>query len=357
MKTVSLIPVILAFCFEVSAWPFEMRIEEECLLNVVGATVLHGGNTVIALAGPFEDPLIVVLDPEGGVIRSTRILQKGGGSRAYESGGILVPSGDGFAAAFHSEPRATGIDTDVAVVRISGSGEELWTFTLGLDDELNWMCTDMIACSDGGFLVTGCPGTMIPEGYAFKLSSDGDLEWVTQTDAVGAYLLSAIELPDGSFLGLADDGSGEFLLQPISESGEILSGCRINTEGVSCRGIYYLNGAIWLSSAPGGATADAFRLDADFNIDRAVSAVFTEGFTVLYLDMDLNGFLAAGELSGDGSVALVGWDGLVLRQETFDAGGRELFSGALNSGYGIMGYGTSTYPAGFSFSVIAQHWD
>ncbi len=83
-------------------------------------------------------------------------------SREFESGGYLVPIQEGFAAAFHSEPRATGINTDVVIAAFDKSGEPLWTYILGLDDQDNWMCSDMISCADGGVLIIGSPAQCSP---------------------------------------------------------------------------------------------------------------------------------------------------------------------------------------------------
>jgi hypothetical protein len=198
---------------------------------------------------------------------------------------------------------------------------------------------------------------MLPGGFAFKLSSAGDLEWITPSDVIDGFLYSAVEIPDGSFLGLVDDCSGEFFLQRISAEGEILSTIGLDTEGVPCRGICTVNGTVWITSDISSGTVEWFRLDDEFCPDGSFSVEFQEEARIRYIHLDEYGLLAAGELSGDGFITCVGLEGGLLQLEVFDSGEYETFRGAFRREDGFGGYGTAEGPAGFSYLVVIQVWD
>ncbi|MBN2587063.1 MAG: hypothetical protein JXA64_05820 [Candidatus Fermentibacteraceae bacterium] len=360
MKLNSFLLPVSAFCacFTALAWPVEIPLGEESLLGLRDCVELADGSVVLSLAGPFEDPVIACFDTDGQVLWQKKVLERGGSSRAFESGGYLVPLEDGFAAAFHSEPRATGVNTDVAVIRMNGSGDVLWTYVLGLEDELNWMCRDLILCRDGGLLVTGCPGTMLPGGYAFKLSSEGALQWITPSDVIEGFLYTAVELPDGDFLCLTEEYSGTLTLQLISIDGAILDRIEVLSDGLlEADDIHLVNGSPWVSFSYGNGFMDAFRLDGEFAVDRAVSAVFPSGVQVRFLDMSEKGFLVAGNLEDDGFLAIACPDGRVIWQDTVDTGGDEVFDGAFFKDDGILAYGSVFDQYGMTSSVLVDFRD
>ncbi len=360
MKLFTVMLPVLGFvsCCPTLAWPVELAMGEESLLGLCDCIELADGNIVLSIAGPFEDPVIACLDPEGRVLWQKKVLEKGGTSRAFESGGYLVPLEEGFAAAFHSEPRATGVNTDVAVIRMNGSGDVLWTYVLGLDDELIWMCRDLVLCRDGGLLVTGCPGTMLPGGYAFKLSSEGELLWITPSDVIEGFLCNAVELPDGDFLCLAQEYSGILTLQKISEDGAILDRIEVRSDGLlEADDIHLVNGSPWVSCSYGESFMNIFRLDGEFAIDRAVSTTFPSGVQVRFLDISDKGLLVAGKLEDDGYLAIASPDGRVIWQDTVDTGGDEVFEGAFFKEDGILAYGSVFDQYGMTSSILIDFRD
>jgi hypothetical protein len=360
MKLFAVMLGVLAFgsCCPTLAWPVELAMGEETLLGLCDCIELADARVVLSLAGPFEDPVIACFDSEGRVLWQKKVLEKVGTSRAFESGGFLVPLEDGFAAAFHSEPRATGKNTDVAVIRMNGSGDVLWTYVLGLDDELNWMCRDLVLCDDGGLFIAGCPGTMLPGGYAFKLSAEGELLWMTPCDVIEGFLCNAVELPEGDFLCLLEEYSGTLTLQRISEDGAILDRIEVRSDGLlEADDIHMVNGSPWVSYGYGESFMNAFRLDGEFAIDRAVSSTFPSGVQVRFLDMSDKGFLVAGQLDDDGYLAIASPDGRVIWQDTVDTGGDEFLEGAFFKEHGILAYGTIFDQYGMTSSILIDFRD
>jgi len=134
MKIISSVTLLVISTMAVaeSTWSVEIETEVDWLYGLRDCAVLSNGNSVISITGPFEDPFLICFDHEGEILWSRHVL-KGASSRAFESNGELVTLEDGFAACYHSEPRATGIDTDVAVVRMNSSGEILWTYIAARD--------------------------------------------------------------------------------------------------------------------------------------------------------------------------------------------------------------------------------
>lgn len=347
------------FVQPVMGWPAVLEIGDgaDCLLQPREVNVLTGGEVVLSLSGPFEDPVIVLLDSDGQLIWKRVILEKGGSSRAFESGGYLAPVADGFAVTLHSEPRATGVDTDVAVVRMNLDGDVLWEHVLGLEDTLNWMCTGILACSDGGFFISGCPGTMIPGGYAFKLDSEGEQVWITPQDVMEGYLTSPVELPGGDFLCIFQDYSGTLSIQRISSDGEIGELVEVRSDGfMEADGLHHVDGTLWISSMPGGGFISAFRLDHQLQTDRAISTVFPSGVAVRSVEMNERGMLVSGTCDQDGYLAIVGFDGSILWQDTVDAGGTETLDGAVftSDGRAIVSYGTIQDNYGQTLSAIVD---
>lgn len=119
---------------------------------------------------------MTILDPEGNVV-SERAYPVSG--RAIESGGWLEPAEDGgLYLCAYSEPRATGVDSDVAVFRLDSGGVEIWRDLIGRDSDDVYRGLDFTGGADGGCAVLfseGYPG----EGGA-RLShytQDGENDW------------------------------------------------------------------------------------------------------------------------------------------------------------------------------------
>jgi hypothetical protein len=317
LKQLLLITISLFSATVANSWPIDLEVGGESLLSPREICVTSNGTVVVSTSGPFEDPVIICLDPSGETICRKTIFPKGGTSRSFESGAHLVPMETGFAISLHSEPRATGINTDVAVARLDSSGDTLWTFVLGLEDELNWACTDIIRCSDEGLLITGCPGFMLPGGYLFRIGTDGRLDWITPTDVFEEYVLSAVEMPDGSFLCLTDGYTGDLTLRRVSGTGEILPAEIIDTDVFEhARSIFRIGDEVWILSAEGNVINGA-KVDECCSLSRTFSILFPPEVTLRSLEPAGDSILVSGGFDGTGGyVAMIDVHGSILMDDT-----------------------------------------
>lgn len=312
-----LLLLVLSLASGASGWRTSIDPGPESLLGIRSAAGLPAGGVLVCLAGPFQDPVMMRLDVEGDTLWERQILERNGSSRSFESGGHIILLEDGFAVSLHSEPRATGMDTDVAVCRMDLEGDTLWTFILGLDDTENWMCTDLISCSDGGFLVTGCPGTMLPGGFCFRLDGAGELQWLTPTDIMDGYCLSAVELPEGGFLTLIHDFSGCFLLQPVSTQGEVGEPVEVRSgSGSIPESIRFIDGDLWVTLRPQGCSVRSLRFDDMLEVVDTLAVELSEGHDIRCARLTDTGLITAGLREGEPFLCLSDMDGN-LEAETF----------------------------------------
>lgn len=345
MKVISSV-ILLAISSTVagdSTWSAAFEIEPDWLYGLRDCAVLSNGSAVISFTGPFEDPFLICFDHEGEILWSRHILEKGGSSRAFESNGELVALDDGFAACYHSEPRATGVDTDVAVVRMDSSGGILWTYILGEDDEDVWMSTDMISCFDGGLLVSGCAGTMLPGGFVFKLSSDGRLEWMTQPEEIAGFALSVMQTVDGDYSVLSiDEYSGSTVVQHIDSSGLVSALVTVSDTTIPFGGrITRIDDSFWIVHAIENHVLYAERLYPDNGTRSEIIVQLPSDSEVKVADI-LEGRLLLSGWTDDLNDALLlqyNLNGDLLWQRCYDTGAEENLFEAVLSDQAIVAMG------------------
>ncbi len=344
LKNISFLFLVISSSMAGNTWSTTLETGDDLFYGLRDGVVLSNGSTVISFTGPFENPFLICLGGEGEILWYRHILEFGGTSRAFESNGGLVTLENGFAACFHSEPRATGIDTDIAVVRLDSSGDILWTYILGETDEAVWMSTDIIACSDGGVLVTGCPGMQIPDGFAFKLSSDGRQEWLTPPEAIAGFTSSAVETDSGDFLILsADEYSSCTVLQLVNSNGLVSPPVTVAEIMIQTAGnMKYIDNSIWIHSPGYGNTLHAFRLDEDFNPVQTVEIHLTQEYEAGSADILEDRFLVSGGTEdGDALMAMYGFDGTLLWKKQYDTGGMDFLYSSTYLDEGILAFGSA----------------
>ncbi len=322
-----------------STWSVVIEPGEDCLYYLRDCAVLSNGNAVISIVGAFEDPFLICFDREGEILWSRHILDVGD-YRAFESNGELVTLEDGFAACYHSEPRATGMNTDIAVVKIDSSGEILWTYILGEDDETIWISTDMISCSDGGLLVSGCPGQQIFGGFVFKLSSDGRLEWMTQPEEIAGFALSVMQTVDDDYFVLVSDYSG-VVVHHITSHGLVSAPITVSETEIPFRArISCINDSFWIFPAIENHVLYASRLYPDYGTQHEIYMQLPRGSEAGLADTTEGGLLVSGG-SDDGDALLMRYDfnGNLLWQRYYDTGGIDFLYGADFSNQGILAIG------------------
>lgn len=148
----------------------------------------------------FGDPWLVVLDPAGGLLLSEPVAEAGiPVSRDLESGGRLVPTPDGCSLLMgaYGEPRATGVDADAAILRLSPDGEIEGCSVLGSGDDLCWSLSGLEVRSDGSFVTAGNTRCGIFEPYAASFDPGGGLEWMLTDIGEDIHVAALDVLPDG----------------------------------------------------------------------------------------------------------------------------------------------------------------
>ena len=342
MKIINSVTILVISTMAVaeSTWSVEIETEVDWLYALQDCAVLSNGNSVISLTGPFEDPFLICFDHEGEISWSRHILE-GESSRAFESNGELVVLEDGFAACYHSEPRATGIDTDVAVVKMNSSGEILWTYILGEDDEDIWMSTDMISCSDGGLLISGCPGQQLPGGFVFKLSSDGRLEWMTRPDDIEGFALSVMQSAGGDYIVLVSNCSST-TVQHITGDGLVSTPITVAENEIPFRArISCIEDSFWIFPAIEGHVLYGERLYPDNGTQNDIFLQLPSDSEVELADILEGGLLVSGgtDDNSDALLLLYDFNGDLLWQQYFDTGGSDLLYSAYYSDHGILAIG------------------
>ncbi|MBN2587628.1 MAG: hypothetical protein JXR55_10070 [Candidatus Fermentibacteraceae bacterium] len=309
-----------------SFWSVELRLDQVEGYVITDGIVLPDGETVISLAGAFVDPFLVCFDDEGEILWYRNILEKGGSSRSFESCGRLAVTESGFAVCYNSEPRATGINTDIAVVLLSPSGEIIWTYILGEDDDSNWACTDILSCSDGGLLITGCPGMMLPEGFVFKLASDGELEWMTAPGEISGYAFSAVELPEGDFIILVEECVGTVVFQRIRGDGIVFPPVTVSEDMDSFGGnIHLQSGSVWFTDFTEDSLFHALSINCDLEISSLIDLQIKSELDINSVILTEDGLLIAGSLWTSAGLSMYDFYGENVWSRTLETGRDEYF--------------------------------
>ncbi|MDX9908293.1 MAG: hypothetical protein RBS23_02445, partial [Mariniphaga sp.] len=136
---------------------------------------------------------------------SQRIAQQGAwviGGEGFESGTSMQQTHDGgYVMTGHTDSFGAG-NSDVYVVKLTGSGHLQWTKTIGgrNHESGNSVCQTR----GGGYVITGYTtsfGAGNADIYVVKLGSSGDLEWSRTIGGTGQDIGSSIhQTTDGGFI-------------------------------------------------------------------------------------------------------------------------------------------------------------
>ena len=342
MKIISFVTLLIISSAVIadSTWSVVFETEADWLYGLRDCAVLSNGSAVISFTGPFEDPFLMCFDREGEVLWSRHILEAES-SRAFESNGELVTLENGFAACYHSEPRATGIDTDVAVVRMDSSGEILWTYILGEDDEGVWTSTDMISCEDGGLLVSGCPGQQFFGGFVFKLSPDGRLEWMTQPKEITGFALSVMQNAGGEYIVLVSNYNS-IDVQHITSDGLVGAPITVAESEIHFRTrISCIDDSFWIFPAIESHVLYAERLYPDDGTQNEIFVQLPSDSEVQLAYILEGSMLISGGTDdlNDALLLLYNLNGDLLWQRCYDTGAEEFLFKAVLSDHGILAMG------------------
>jgi hypothetical protein len=162
-----------------------------------------------------------------------------------------------------------------------------------------------------------------------KLDSKGILQWITPTDILEEYPISASESGSGEFICLAyAPWLEQTMLQPFSAEGEILPPVAVYTDGITPHTIHDLQGSLWLVSRGTGGFLDAVRLDDELAVNRAMSGVLPGNADILHISPLNEGFLLAGAQGDSAYTAILDTGGNLIREDFLYKGGSCVFTAA-----------------------------
>lgn len=103
----------------------------------------------------FGNIWLIRTDHAGEILWDLPILPNSG-DRDYESGGYILPAPDGSCIITgYSEPRATGENTDIFLVKVTADGEIQWQKIIGEDSD-NVYRVEAISGSEAGIVMAVC---------------------------------------------------------------------------------------------------------------------------------------------------------------------------------------------------------
>lgn len=177
---------------------------------------LSDGTVALVNGEVMEDLCVFLFDQQGELIASRKDLSVPG--RALESGGWIVPSSDGgFFMVSFSEPRATGIDSDIAVFRLNGDYSTRWVDVIGEGTDDVFTCFGASGSPGGRVAVLGGEGYAGLNSFLRVYEDDGTVAWEQSWSEDEGYLPVAVGqvaggnlvlhshvLPDRAFLQMYD---------------------------------------------------------------------------------------------------------------------------------------------------------
>ena len=169
----------------------------------------------------FEDLYLLHLDSDGNVITEQNNLTVSG--RGLEGGGWILPIEEGgcFVVAY-SEPRATGMNSDIVIFRLDSDCSIEWTLNLGENSEDAYTCFGTAKTDNDGLVVFGGRGFIGDNVFVNSYSSNGELQWEYIYDEEEGYLpISIGEAVDGNLVLLSRMWNDTTYLQKLDTNGNL----------------------------------------------------------------------------------------------------------------------------------------
>ena len=168
---------VLSILGSASGFPVLLGSSDVWLYSIQDIARCSDGGYALTVCEVMEDPTVIWLGPCGELVDERPFSSVG---RRLESGGWLLPRREGglYLCCF-SEPRATGMDADIALFGISADGEQQWVHQIGREeDDGVYIGLGAVLSSDGGCAVLGLPGFYSGRpGFLRLISPAGEMEW------------------------------------------------------------------------------------------------------------------------------------------------------------------------------------
>ena len=186
-----------------------------------GVWELSDGSIAVVNGMIMEDFEVFHFDDRGNLIYIAERLSVP--DRALESGGWLVPlSEGGFYMVSFSEPRATGVNSDIAVFKISDAFTVDWMEIIGENSEQVFTGFGAAGTPGGGVAVLGGEGYAGLNAFLRGYGSDGELVWEHVYQEEDGYLpLSVCQVDDGNLVLLSHRWEEKTTLQKFDSRGNM----------------------------------------------------------------------------------------------------------------------------------------
>jgi len=182
---------------------------------------LASGSFALTQAEPMEDAVLFLFDPDGELVFEQTNLRVPG--RALESGGWIQPVADGgcYVCAY-SEPRATGMNSDIALFKLSASGEIEWSVMVGKDSDAPYFGIGVAATDNGGCALLGASSHGYGGAFLRKYSSLGSIEWdINFLEFENYYAIAVYSAGDGFLVFLGHEWEETALVLRLDSNGDI----------------------------------------------------------------------------------------------------------------------------------------
>lgn len=209
-----------------------MPVQDEWELQFKDVAQFSDGSYGIVMGMVMEDLAVLRISPAG-VSRSGYRFSVPG--RALESGGWILPTGDnGCFAVAYSEPRATGVDSDIAIVKLAEDFTEEWTVVIGEDTDEVFSCYGAAKTASGGIAVLGDTGYQGDSPFVRAYTPEGEFDWEYCPDPEDEYLpLTIGSTEDGVILLSSHQWTDKTYLQKIDGNGSLQWVCEVPIASLS----------------------------------------------------------------------------------------------------------------------------
>lgn len=163
---------------------------------------------------------LIRTNAEGNILWSRPFYESNTSSRDFESGGYILPTADGGCLiSGYSEPRATGIDTDVCLVKVDSTGAIVWEQIFGENDDNVYSITGLAGSTRGYLLAFSHPYT---DAFFVMYDQTGNMLWQSEYLNEEYYIEALTADNDDGFLAMGKDGYGqESWILKIDNTGQL----------------------------------------------------------------------------------------------------------------------------------------
>ena len=314
----------------------------------------------------FEDLFLLHLDSEGRLLTEQNNLSVQG--RGLEGGGWILPLEEGgcFVVAY-SEPRATGVNSDIVVFRLDSDCSIEWTLNLGEDSEDAYRCIGTAKTDNDGLIVFGGRGFTGDDMFANSYSADGELQWEYIFDEDEGYLpISIGEAVDGNLVLLSRMWNDTTYLQKLDTNGNLEWTTELPNNSRWGPASFCIVDAGYAVYYTGGEESNTgISAVVDLSGSLLESDYFTHGMLVqdALIQEDYEIFLVGSRIIGEDNCAVLeamDHQGNLSWKRILDCNGEDSFTAVCptsDGGLALLGYTASSQEEEDSISVILVKTD